>query len=216
MGHIRTPLPPVQTFIDDPLRVLRVIRFASRFGFTLDSELHESCARGSQDHETIRTAFLSKISRERIGAEWDKMLRGPDPYRAIYLIVKDFGFYDLIFTEPAPELVQAPASGPRGVPLDALAENETDCDLALRISEMVFHALGSTSEANALLQILLPDYIMPLSVDDMRLLYFASVLVPFRGRTYLEKKKNVLPLSKYMVMTSLKVIIIAFSLSHRA
>lgn len=34
-GIIRTPLPPMVTFHDDPLRLLRAVRFAARFGFTL-------------------------------------------------------------------------------------------------------------------------------------------------------------------------------------
>jgi tRNA nucleotidyltransferase/poly(A) polymerase len=41
-GIIRTPLPPKQTFLDDPLRVIRCVRFASRFGFEIVSELQES------------------------------------------------------------------------------------------------------------------------------------------------------------------------------
>jgi tRNA nucleotidyltransferase (CCA-adding enzyme) len=41
-GLIRTPLPPKETFNDDPLRVLRCIRFASRFGFELVDELKEA------------------------------------------------------------------------------------------------------------------------------------------------------------------------------
>ena len=41
-GIIRTPLPPWETFMDDPLRVLRCIRFASRFGFELVPELREA------------------------------------------------------------------------------------------------------------------------------------------------------------------------------
>ena len=41
-GIIRTPLPPRETFIDDPLRVLRCIRFASRYGFEMVPELEDA------------------------------------------------------------------------------------------------------------------------------------------------------------------------------
>jgi tRNA nucleotidyltransferase (CCA-adding enzyme) len=39
-GLIRTPLEPLQTFLDDPLRVLRTIRFATRFQFEISPEIY--------------------------------------------------------------------------------------------------------------------------------------------------------------------------------
>lgn len=41
-GIIRTPLPPKETFNDDPLRIIRCVRFASRFGFNMVPELKEA------------------------------------------------------------------------------------------------------------------------------------------------------------------------------
>ncbi|PLB40560.1 tRNA adenylyltransferase [Aspergillus candidus] len=88
---IRTPLEPYQTFRDDPLRVLRLIRFASRLGYRIDSGTER--AMGNAD---IREALKLKISRERVGAELEKMLRGPDPHGALGLIDR-LGLYTTIF-----------------------------------------------------------------------------------------------------------------------
>lgn len=68
---LRTPMEPYQTFKDDPLRVLRLIRFASRLGYKIE----ESAQRAMQN-EDIKEALKLKISKERIGTELDKMLRG--------------------------------------------------------------------------------------------------------------------------------------------
>lgn len=71
-GWIRTPLPPLETFLDDPLRVLRAIRFAARFSFCLDPELKEAIKKAE-----VQQALQTKISRERIGTEIDGMFKGP-------------------------------------------------------------------------------------------------------------------------------------------
>ncbi|KAK9834819.1 hypothetical protein WJX81_001018 [Elliptochloris bilobata] len=41
---IRTPLPAAETFTDDPLRVLRAVRFGARFGFSLDAGIEEAAS----------------------------------------------------------------------------------------------------------------------------------------------------------------------------
>lgn len=68
---IRCPLEPYQTFKDDPLRVLRLIRFASRLGYQIESE-----TQAAMQIEDIGDALKLKISKERVGTELEKMLRG--------------------------------------------------------------------------------------------------------------------------------------------
>ena len=68
---IKTPLSPLQTFKDDPLRVLRAIRFASRLNYQIAAEDEAAMS----DH-SIKDALKLKISRERVGVEITKMLKG--------------------------------------------------------------------------------------------------------------------------------------------
>ena len=68
---IKTPLPPLQTFKDDPLRVLRAVRFASRLNYEIASE-----DRAAMSDDMIKEALKAKISRERVGIEVTKILRG--------------------------------------------------------------------------------------------------------------------------------------------
>ena len=68
---IRTPLEPFQTFMDDPLRVLRLVRFASRLGFAIDRAAEEVMGNAN-----VLAALKLKITRERVGVEIQKMLKG--------------------------------------------------------------------------------------------------------------------------------------------
>ncbi|KNE62310.1 hypothetical protein AMAG_07542 [Allomyces macrogynus ATCC 38327] len=80
-GIIRTPLDPRATFHDDPLRVLRAVRFAARLGFTLAPDL-QAAANDPELHD----ALANKISKERIGTELHKMLAGPGPAHAVAML----------------------------------------------------------------------------------------------------------------------------------
>jgi len=70
--RIRTPVNPDITFLDDPLRMLRAVRFAARFGFVLDTEVEFAMR-----HNAPR---LMIVSNERVRDELVKILTGPFPH----------------------------------------------------------------------------------------------------------------------------------------
>ncbi|KAI9910765.1 hypothetical protein PsorP6_010465 [Peronosclerospora sorghi] len=93
-GLVRTPREPLQTFLDDPLRVLRALRFACEFKFTLDPAIEKVVL----EERAIRETMKRKVSRERIGSEVRKMLSGTDPARAFQFLRK-LNLLDLIFND---------------------------------------------------------------------------------------------------------------------
>ncbi len=68
-GLVRTPTAAVLTLRDDPLRLLRLIRFSALFDFRLDEELLAAFG-----DEEVRSRLERNVSRERILIEFDKML----------------------------------------------------------------------------------------------------------------------------------------------
>ena len=87
---IRTPLDPDVTFSDDPLRMMRAVRFASQLGFAIVPETFEAIQRNA--------ARLEIISQERIMDEFNKILLSPQPSRGINLL-KDAGLLQYFLPE---------------------------------------------------------------------------------------------------------------------
>lgn len=75
-GIIRTPLDPDITFSDDPLRMLRCIRFAAQLRFDIEPETRDALTRNAER--------LQIISGERIQDEFNKILMTDTPSRGIY------------------------------------------------------------------------------------------------------------------------------------
>jgi tRNA nucleotidyltransferase/poly(A) polymerase len=90
-GVVATPLAPLTTLLDDPLRVLRSIRFAARLRFTMHDELVAAAK-----NDRVRMALAQKVSRERVGGEVDLMLRSPDPVGAMRLLI-NLNLVDTVF-----------------------------------------------------------------------------------------------------------------------
>lgn len=76
-GVVRAIGEPSQRFDEDYLRMLRAVRFAARFGFTIDDATARAIGPLAR--------FLGSISRERIGEETRRMLTGPRPAAAAAL-----------------------------------------------------------------------------------------------------------------------------------
>ena len=75
--YLRTPLDPVITFIDDPLRMLRTLRFLARYQ-GLGAELDPKTEAAFSD-PNVRKSFSSLVKRERIGGElWGKVEKKED------------------------------------------------------------------------------------------------------------------------------------------
>ncbi|RMZ85520.1 hypothetical protein DV737_g666, partial [Chaetothyriales sp. CBS 132003] len=110
---LRTPLQPYQTFKDDPLRVLRLIRFASRLGYSIDPS-----AREAMKDATIHDALTFKISRERVGIEVGKIFTGPDPFTGLTDIVQ-LDLYSTVFADPS-DARACPASSGAQLAYDGL------------------------------------------------------------------------------------------------
>ena len=87
---IRTPLDPDVTFSDDPLRMMRCIRFATQLNFYIDDETFEALERNRER--------IDIISRERIADELNKIILSPVPSKG-FIDLDRSGLLELIFPE---------------------------------------------------------------------------------------------------------------------
>lgn len=89
-GLIKTPLDPGQTFSDDPLRMMRAVRFASQLNFTIDETTLESIKENA--------GRISIVSMERIVTEFNKILLSERPSKGLMLL-DSTGLLALVFPE---------------------------------------------------------------------------------------------------------------------
>ena len=87
---IRTPLDPDITFSDDPLRMMRCVRFATQLNFYIEDETFAALERNKER--------IKIISRERIADELNKILLSPIPSKG-FVELDRCGLLELIFPE---------------------------------------------------------------------------------------------------------------------
>ncbi|MES2515452.1 MAG: HD domain-containing protein [Bacteroidota bacterium] len=87
---LRTPLEPEITYSDDPLRMMRAIRFATQLNFTIEAK--------SLDAISKNKSRISIVSKERITDELNKIILSPVPSVGFKLL-SDTGLLQLIFPD---------------------------------------------------------------------------------------------------------------------
>ncbi|XP_047057792.1 CCA tRNA nucleotidyltransferase, mitochondrial-like [Lolium rigidum] len=177
-GLIATPSPAKATFLDDPLRVLRAIRFAARFSFTLAEDLRKAAS-----DEEVKSGLRTKISRERIGIEVDHMMSGKDPVNAMCYI-RDLGLFYVVFEFP---------EKPDPLVLDkndwlCVSHIEEAWNLVQLIGCSVFRG-GSGSKSQA---------------EQRRLCLYSALFYPVRNMVYMVKKSKKVSIVSYIIGNSLK------------
>ena len=223
---VHTPLKAFQTFQDDPLRVLRVIRFAVRYQMELSDEIKKAC-----EHPQIHNELRRKVSRERVGNELEGMLSGrhANPIQAMDLICS-MNLADSVFYPPSGIDIMGTVAQARLEPIPymhtgvgeeelsrmrATAWEETreclqvlstvltafqvqrDDDSASAVDMKIPLMAANSGAANANANV---NAVTPI---DGRLVYLAVVIMPYMKLQYLEKQRTK-TVVEYMIREGIK------------
>ncbi len=131
---LRTPVSPEQSFTDDPLRMMRAIRFVSAMGMHLSPEVEEAIS--------VYRGELARVSAERIRDEFSKILTGREPAKAIRLLLNTGLSEEFIPELSKLKITQDPEHHHKDVLEHTLTVVErVEPDLVLRLAAL-FHDIG--------------------------------------------------------------------------
>ncbi|KAA8497366.1 CCA tRNA nucleotidyltransferase, mitochondrial [Porphyridium purpureum] len=175
---IRTPLHPLTTLLDDPLRALRAIRFTSRLNFSVDPDLY-----AAMSDPRVHQALLSKVSRERVGKEVDLIMSAAQkPIQALGLMC-ELSLFNVAFQTP-PDKSRLLGPEPE---------------------DLAYACLGCLINLDSLFHHYAPNARSELSRDDLRIVRYAALTAPLAGLKYINEKRKETPVLKYVLQTQLRI-----------
>lgn len=176
---VRTPLEPLVTLLDDPLRALRAIRFASRFNFAVDPALYTACKDNS-----VHVALGAKVSRERVSIEIDQVVQSAGPIHALGLLV-ELGLFPVVFRFPPEEDFLGEGRPPEDFPSAALG-------CLINLDRLVHHAIPQK-----------------VSFVDTRIARYSALLAPVAlvkcSHADPGKRRKNMPLAHYILRSELRM-----------
>lgn len=134
---IRTPCDPDVTFDDDPVRIIRTVRFSARYDWKIDTDVFDAMKRFSER--------LAIITPERMQSEFEKVLTGPRPAYALELL-RQVGAIPYIMPELIPLFDMKQSEYHFGTAWQhsiAVVDKVPD-DISLRMSALL-HDIGKTA-----------------------------------------------------------------------
>jgi tRNA nucleotidyltransferase (CCA-adding enzyme) len=185
-GLVATPLEAYQTFHDDPLRVLRAIRFAVRYDMKMDADLQTACR-----HQQIHNELHRKVSRERVGKELEGMLsgKGARPKVALETILH-LKLAGSVFCLPSSSSESSSSPECHGtIGLAQPQPYEGTLEHLANLRQVAWEEAGNCLS-------LVPEILDHLKIEpdgtqvDIRMTYVAVFALPFFKLVYSDKKKN--------------------------
>ncbi len=196
-----TPLDAKITFHDDPLRVLRAVRFAVRYDLTLSEEI-VTAAKSADVHGSLHI----KVSRERVGKELEGMLSGKNakPCAALRLLT-DLKLAGCVFEFPHDSSIAVKGELCQGMTYNGDQMTEVEQRKAREMAWLVCAELikYTTPLLQMVQKIRQDEESLPVQVDE-RIFYLSTFLYPLRKVDTIDAKGKSVPLPSYIIRDSIK------------
>lgn len=167
-GLLHTPMDPDETFNDDPVRILRGLRFANRFGWTIDPPVMEALLRHIHRIEIV--------SRERVHSELCKMLNGPDP-AGMMESLRDTGALAVMIPEMSLMTGDKRAWNAAMERLNQVIANNTDAPTRMRLAALFIGLAPKAAEASKVTRDIMQTlrFDRPIVSDVVYLVHYSGI-----------------------------------------